>query len=166
MKQDLVDQVLEDWREARPDLDATALGIANRLFLLSKVLARKDKESLASLELAPWACDVLLALRRQGPPFELTPTQVRRMTLLTSGATTTRLDGLETEGLVRRTPDPDDRRSFRIALTDKGRELSDRAIEARLEMAESLVADLKEGEGEVTASLLRKLLLSGGGAKK
>jgi DNA-binding MarR family transcriptional regulator len=166
MKRDLVDQVLDDWRRARPDLDADALGVSSRLVLLSKVLAREDKRFLATLDLAPWACDVLLALRRQGPPFELTPTQLRKMTLLTSGATTARLDGLEASGLVRRMPDPGDRRSFRIALTDRGLGLSDQAIEARLEMADGLIADLSREEREMAADLLRKLLLNGGGPRK
>jgi DNA-binding MarR family transcriptional regulator len=162
MNHDLVDQVLEDWKEARPDLDVSGLGIASRIGLLCKVLARRDKEALATLELAPWACDVLLALRRQGPPYELTPTDVRKVTLLTSGATTTRLDGLEEAGLVLRSPDPSDRRSSRIALSEEGLTLANRAIEARLRMVDDLVSVFSEDERVSAAGLLRKLLLHGG----
>lgn len=162
MKQDLVDQVLGDWRRSRPDLEVSGLGITSRIGLLSRVLARKDKEALASLELAPWACDVLLALRRQGPPFQLTPTEVRKVTLLTSGATTTRLDALEAASLVRRSLDSRDRRSFRITLTEKGQELANRAIEARLRMVDNLLASLSPKERKLTGDLLRKLLVGVG----
>jgi DNA-binding MarR family transcriptional regulator len=162
MRRDLVDQVLEDWKAERPDLDSSSLGIASRIGLLCKVLSKRDKQALANLDLAPWACDVLLALRRQGPPYELTPTDLRRVTLLTSGATTTRLDGLEAAGLVVRSPAPDDRRSFRIALTEEGLGLANRAIETRLQMVDELVSVLGEEEQELAAGLLRKLLLHGG----
>ena len=86
MDRDLVDGVVQDWSEQRPDLDAGGLAIANRISLLRKVFVEADKRALRPLELAPWACDVLLALRRQGPPHQLTPTDLRRVTLLPSNS--------------------------------------------------------------------------------
>lgn len=155
---DTVDQLMDDWTRERPDLDARGLGITGRISLLSKVLTREDKQALAPLGLAPWACDVLLALRRQGPPFRLTPTDLRKVTLLTSGAMTTRLDRLEEAGLVLRSLDSEDRRSFQVDLTDQGRQLADRALEARLGMVKKLLAPLSAEEGQAAAGLLRKLL--------
>jgi DNA-binding MarR family transcriptional regulator len=159
MGSDTVDQLMEDWTRERPDLDARGLGITGRISLLGKVLAREDKRALAPLGLAPWACDVLLALRRQGSPCQLTPTDLRRVTLLTSGAMTTRLDRLEEAGLVLRSLDSDDRRSFQVKLTDQGRQLADRALEARLGMVERLLAPLSAEESQAAAGLLRKLLV-------
>ena len=156
---DTVDQLMVDWTRERPDLDARGLGITGRISLLGKVLAREDKRALAPLGLAPWACDVLLALRRQGPPYRLTPTDLRKVTLLTSGAMTTRLDRLEEAGLVLRSLDSNDRRSFQVELTDQGRELADRALEARLGMVETLLTPLSAEESQAAAGLLRKLLV-------
>ena len=58
--------------------------------------------------------------------------------MLTSGAMTHRLDRLETSGWIERRPDPDDRRGVKVHLTKSGRDLVDRAIEARFEEAPSL----------------------------
>jgi len=159
MDGDTVDQLMDDWKREHPDLDTSGLGVTSRISLLSKVMAREDKRALAALHLAPWACDVLLALRRQGPPYELTPTDLRNATLLTSGAMTTRLDRLEEAGLVRRSLDSDDRRSFIVSLTDEGRQLADRALTARLRMVDRLLAPLCGDEREAAAGLLRKLLI-------
>jgi DNA-binding MarR family transcriptional regulator len=159
MDRDLVDGVVQDWGEQRPDLDAGGLAIANRISLLRKVFVEADKRALRPLELAPWACDVLLALRRQGPPHQLTPTDLRRATLLTSGAMTTRLDRLEEDGLVRRTPDPADRRSFQVSLTERGRLLADRALSVRVDTVDRLLAPLSQAERDAAAGILRKLLI-------
>nr|WP_261312669.1 MarR family transcriptional regulator [Ralstonia insidiosa] len=44
-----------------------------------------------------------------------------RYLMVTGGNVTGLTDQLEKEGLVKREPDPDDRRSFRVSLTDAGR---------------------------------------------
>lgn len=162
MDHDTVDQLREEWGRERPDLDVSGLGVTSRISLLCKVLSREDSKALAPLGLAPWAADVLLALRRQGPPYQLTPTDLRKVTLLTSGAMTTRLDRLEGAGLVRRRSDTQDRRSIRVALTETGIELAEMAIAARLARVERTLAPLSRDERESAAALLRKLLVASG----
>jgi DNA-binding MarR family transcriptional regulator len=71
---------------------------------------------------------------------------------------TKRLDRLETQGLIRREPDPRDRRGRLIALTDDGRALIDSAVEAHLQNEERLLADLPAAKREQLAALLRELL--------
>lgn len=160
MDRDTVDQLREEWGSERPDLDVSGLGVTNRISLLCKVLSREDSKALGRLGLATWAADVLLALRRQGSPYQLTPTDLRKVTLLTSGAMTTRLDRLESAGLVRRHADRQDRRSIRVALTESGIALADQAIAARLARVETILAPLSEEEREAAATLLRKLLVA------
>src|SRR5262249_27909045 len=63
---------------------------------------------------------VLAALRRSGAPYRLTPTALSRSMMVSSGGTTKRLDRLEAQGLIRRDPDPDDRRGTLVTLTDTG----------------------------------------------
>jgi MarR family transcriptional regulator, organic hydroperoxide resistance regulator len=68
------------------------------------------------------------------------------------------LDRLEARGLVRRTPDPDDRRNRIVGLTDTGRTLlaacrtSIRALEG------DLLADLSPGERAVLIEMLERLV--------
>lgn len=59
----------------------------------------------------------------QGP---LTATQLAKVTSLTSGGLTVALDRLERAGLVRRLPNPDDRRSVLIEATEQTRRLGRR----------------------------------------
>jgi DNA-binding MarR family transcriptional regulator len=55
---------------------------------------------------------------------QLTPGEIAVQTGLTSGAVTAMLDRLEREGLVRRSPDPSDRRRVLVQMTDKARQLA------------------------------------------
>jgi len=80
--------------------------------------------------------------------------------LLSSGAMTNRLDRLEEMGLVRRLPDPTDRRGRLVELTAKGRRLVDKAVVDHIADEEKLMAPLSRSERGRLAALLRKLLLS------
>jgi DNA-binding MarR family transcriptional regulator len=80
--------------------------------------------------------------------------------MLTSSGTTKRLDRLERAGLIARQPDPADRRSTLIALTDAGRELVDTATAAHLANERRILAGLTAAEQGRLADLLRKLTLA------
>ena len=79
--------------------------------------------------------------------------------MLTSSGTTKRLDRLEQAGLIRRDPDPDDRRGTLITLTAAGRRLIDSVTEAHLENERRLLDALSDSEQRRLADLLRKLQL-------
>ncbi len=157
---DAVDRLLEQWRQERPELDVSGLSLAVRIEMLAKLLRRSTEQSLARVGLKPWQYDVLSALRRQGPPYELPATELARESLLTSGAMTTRIDHLEEQGLVERQPDPHDRRGVRVHLTARGRAVIDAAIHARFMAAEASVQGLDSDERLTVEAGLRKLLLS------
>ena len=80
--------------------------------------------------------------------------------MVTSGGMTKLLDRLEARDLIRRAPDPRDRRGKLIALTRVGRSLVDRAVEQHLENEERLLADLSTAKRAELAALLRELLVS------
>jgi DNA-binding MarR family transcriptional regulator len=67
------------------------------------------------------------------------------------------VDGLERDGLVRRDPDPDDRRAKRISLTDEGMAAAKSAEESRLGYVESVFSALTAEEREVMIRLVDKL---------
>ncbi len=160
MSQDSVDKLLEQWREERPELDVSGLGLVVRVELLAKRFKRGTAEGLAALGVKPWEYDVLSALRRQGPPYELPATELARSSLLTTGAMTTRIDQLEARGLVRRERDPDDRRGVRVVLTATGVSLVDEAFRARLAVAESSLDGLRNRDRRAVEAGLRKLMVS------
>lgn len=160
MEQDTVDRLLKQWRAERPELDISPLGVAIRIEMLAKLMRKDTAESLEQLGLKTSEYDVLSVLRRQGEPYEMPMTELARCSLLTSGAMTSRIDQLIGKGLVRRDPDPDDRRGVRVRLTKKGLKLVDQAIGSRLNAAESSVGNLSRKERLAAESALRKLLLA------
>jgi DNA-binding MarR family transcriptional regulator len=60
--------------------------------------------------------------------------------------------------LVERHPDPNDRRGTLIQLTEKGKAVVDRALQAHLEGEAGMVAHLSKEEQKSLAELLKKLL--------
>lgn len=157
---DQVDQLLRDWNSERPELDYSTLGVVVRIQLLGKLLQRSAEQALRPLKLKLWEYDVLSALRRKGKPYEQPATELARLTMLTSGAMTTRVDRLEAKGLVKRTTDPHDRRGVNVRLTKFGLRTIDQAIQTRLEVAEAQLASLSKRECQALSDGLRKLLVA------
>lgn len=156
-RHDVVDELLRQWRNERPDLDASAMTVVGRVLRLGKKLEARAKEALAAYGLSYTELDVLATLRRSGKPYTLRPGQLQRSVLLTSGAMTACLDRLEAAGLVVRAADPDDRRSLAAALTPAGRKRVDTAIAARFAEAAGAIEALTPAERRQLAALLRKL---------
>ncbi|EKG08894.1 Transcription regulator HTH MarR, partial [Macrophomina phaseolina MS6] len=78
--------------------------------------------------------------------------------MLTTGGMTGRLDKLERAGLLRRSPDPHDRRGLQVTLTDRGLELIDEAVGAGLAAQTEALASLDPERAALLAGLLRDLL--------
>jgi DNA-binding MarR family transcriptional regulator len=157
---DHVDEIVAQWQRERPDLDTAALAILGRLFRAAHLADGALARGLAGFHQPPGWFDLLAALRRAGAPFELTPTQLMRTTLLSSGGMTKRLDRLVEAGLVKRRPDPDDRRGTRVRLTKKGRAAIEAAIEVHVSNENGLLHPLTSAERRALDESLRRLLVS------
>jgi len=155
---DEVDDLVGAWRAQRPDLDVEPMQVLSRISRLARHLDIARRGAFAEHELESWEFDVLSALRRQGPPFQLTPGALLRATLVTSGTMTNRIDRLAAEGLVRRGPDPRDKRGVLVTLTDRGQERVDAALAGLLDRERMLLAGLDAGERRHLADLMRILL--------
>ena len=160
MEKDPIDEILDQWSEERPDLDTASLGVVIRVMTLYRSFRREATRALESLDLELWEYDVLSALRRQGSPYVLPATRLARETDLSSGAMTNRIDRLETRGLVRRRPDPSDRRGVNVSLTARGRKLIDKAIQYRLDSARDSLRALSPAQQRQLARLLRVAVLA------
>lgn len=155
---DDVDRIVAAWRRERPDLDVAPLEVLSRVTRLAHHLDRDRAAAFAGHGVEPWEFDVLAALRRSGPPYELSPGQLTAQTLVTSGTMTNRVDRLEARGLVARRPDPDDGRGVLVGLTDAGRALVDTALAALLDRERALLAALGADDARVLAVLLKRLV--------
>lgn len=156
---DEVDRLVTAWRQERPDLDVEPLQVLSRVSRLARHLDRARRAAFAEHDLEIWEFDVLTALRRAGEPYELSPGTLLRATLVTSGTMTNRIDRLAAAGLVRRRPDPEDRRGVLVSLTDAGRVRVDSAFADLLRRERELLAGLGKHEQQVLADLLRTLLV-------
>lgn len=158
---DDVDRILDQWSAERPDLDVSPMGIIGRIARLSRSQSRSISATLAHHGLQRDEFDVLATLRRSGPPYRLTPTQLRGSMMITSATMTHRLDKLEQRGLLSRQPDPSDRRGLLVGLTAEGRSLVDRALDDHVENEHRLLSTMTPRDREQLASLLRRLMVAG-----
>lgn len=155
---DEVDDIVARWQDERPDLDVAPLQVLSRISRLARHLDRARRAAFTAHGLETWEFDVLSALRRQGPPYQLSPGALLRATLVTSGTMTNRIDRLAETGLVSRHRDQHDKRGVVVQLTDRGRSTVDAAMSDLLSRERDLLTGLDDGQQAELAGLLRVLL--------
>ena len=156
--EDEVDRLVASWHRERPDLDVAPMHVLSRVTRLARHLDRARRQAFAGQDLEAWEFDVLSALRRSGPPYQLSPGWLLRETLVTSGTMTNRVDRLTARGLVERLPDPSDRRGVQVRLTAAGRNAVDAALESLLSSERELLRGLDPADSRRLADLLRTLV--------
>ncbi|MFC4050265.1 MarR family winged helix-turn-helix transcriptional regulator [Actinomadura syzygii] len=156
---DEVDSLVEAWEAERPDLDVRPLQVLSRVSRLARHLDRARRGVFADHDLESWEFDVLTALRRSGAPYQLSPGQLLRATLVTSGTMTNRIDRLAAAGLVERHPDPQDKRGVQVRLTTAGETRVDAAFADLLDREQAILDSLSPEQRAVLADLLRTLLV-------
>lgn len=129
---DAVDFFMEQWKRERPEVDIGPVAMFGRLARLSGMVQERLDAVFAEHGLRAWEFDVLATLRRSGPPYSLTPGELDRAQLITSGTTTHRITGLEARGFVQRVRDEEDRRVVHVQLTPEGRQVFDAAHDAHM----------------------------------
>ncbi|MFG2163968.1 MarR family winged helix-turn-helix transcriptional regulator [Micromonospora chersina] len=158
MATDDVDLILEQWRRERAGMRPEPMAVFGRIYRLARLVGDRQEKVYAGWGIGRGEFDVLAALRRSGPPYTLAPKALTASLMLTSGGMTGRLDRLERAGLVRRAPDPADRRALRVSLTDAGRRVVEESAEAGLEVQRRILDALPPGDRDRLADLLRDLL--------
>ncbi len=156
---DEVDHIVAAWRRERPDLDVEPMRVLSRVTRLARHLDRERSRAFSTHGLETWEFDVLAALRRAGEPYRLTPGQLVRQTMVTSGTMTNRVDRLAARRLVNREVHPGDRRGVLVTLTPTGREQVDAALSDLLDAERTIVTALSPDEAYALAASLRLLLL-------
>jgi DNA-binding MarR family transcriptional regulator len=155
---DEVDRLVEAWQRERPDLDVSPMEVLSRVTRLARHLDRQRSAAFADSGLESWEFDVLAALRRAGPEHRLSPGQLLRETMVTSGTMTHRVDRLAARGLVTRDPHPEDRRAVLVVLTDQGRAAVDGAFADLMNAEQQILANLDPAHREAVTVALRELL--------
>lgn len=154
---DLVDQLRADWLEEMPDLDTSAMGVAGRIQIISQKLQHRVAKALKPFDLKYSDFDVLATLRRRGPPFALTPTELMQSVVLSSGSIATLLKRLETRGFIVREGDVNDGRVCKAVLTQAGRQLVEKAVAVRFREARTAMSCLSQQQMQDLEENLRLL---------
>ena len=159
MSEDIVSRIAREASQAWPGYEDSSLKVVLSIVRAFQLINRELVRGQVEYGISPAECGVLIELRLAGPPFKLTPTQLYNRLLVTSGGITGRIDRLEERGLLCRSPDPLDRRSLLVQLTESGHELIQVAGQTHFGIMERLTEGFTSEERECLSGLLRKLLL-------
>lgn len=156
---DAVDRIVSQWAQQRPDLDASPMLVIGRLHRVAAALDAALRSTFAEAGLGDGEFDVLATLRRAGSPHTLSPSRLAASMMVTSGATTKRIDRLERRGLVTRARCDTDGRGRSVTLTDAGVRLVDEVVERHVANESRLLEPFSPQERAVLADLLSRWLV-------
>lgn len=154
---DLIDSLVAEWRDERPESVPEAMHVVGRIIRLGRLYEDEVARMLRPHGLSYSDFDVLATLRRSGDPYELTPTQLQKNVLLTSGAMTACLRRLESAGLISRQGGQLDRRRLSAKLTAAGYDMVERLIDRRFDLAQASMNHITPAQSADLERLLRQL---------
>lgn len=157
---DHVANVRAEWAREWPELQTAPIDIVARVGRLAHFFDEGINEVLRVHGIRREGWDVLASLRRAGPPYRASPTELYRRLMRTSGAMTNRLNRLESAGLIARVPDPTDARGRLVELTAAGHRLVEELAPLHLANERTMLSPLTADEWDELAALLTKLLLA------
>lgn len=150
-------RVDDDFADEYPDGEATSTEAhASLVRAGTAALQELDRCVEASFGVGQPAATTLAVLDGAGGP--LTPSQISERMLVASASTTATLDLLERRGWVRRMPNPEDRRSTLVEITDAGRTTADRLLAGIRTLERDALDQLSPRERSQLLALLDKLL--------
>lgn len=155
---DEIDDRLAFWIAQIPALDLDTEGIVERIEILANAFERSLDATLAETGLDRRGYKVLMKLRRVGPPWRRSAGELAAHLRLSSGTMTHRIDRMEAAGLVRRLPDPDDRRGTLIEPTEAGHAIWERAIGTQAAREAAIASVLGPKDRAELHRLLRALM--------
>lgn len=154
----LLDRIRHDWEVAAPDLDPSPMLTFITLARAQALLSERVQETALEIGLTHATRDLLLTLYRSAPAQGLSAGEIALLLAVSHASVTGHMDRLEGRGLITRTLDTHDRRSWRIALTSQGRELVEAHLPDHLDNEQQLLSVLTPEEIRHLETLLRKLL--------
>jgi len=156
--EDWVDRYIEGFLRAYPQIDSEVEGIVDRICKLNKYFVTTLEDTVAEQGLDHAEYKLLLRLRSCSPGTTASAGDLSRALVMSSGGMTSLLDRLEERRLVRRMPDPDDRRSVLVQLTAAGKKTIDRAVSTEAAREESFFDSMAPGERKELNDALRRIM--------
>ncbi|GAA3791678.1 MarR family transcriptional regulator [Amycolatopsis tucumanensis] len=162
MDGDVVGRSVALWAEQMPGLDVSASEVLARILRIAQHVEGAENGRLRRRRGRMVAnvgdFEVLRALRRIGPPYAMTPSQLRAEMLISSSGLTGRLHRLERDGWITREASADDQRSVLVTLTPEAVSDLDDDIAEHFAFEDDLLAPLTPQQRTDLAALLTLLL--------
>lgn len=163
-QRDLVDTLVDQWSAEMPRFNGAAKGLVYRLIYLNERYMAAMQSRLRKQGLTIGSYGVLACLRRQGEPYAMSPTAIFQALSLSSGGVSNLLERMEKDRLVKRSPDPNDRRGVLVKLTTRGQVIADEAAALEAEAEEAFIADVSDAELKTVNGILLRVLTDMDGA--
>jgi DNA-binding MarR family transcriptional regulator len=152
---DDLDDASEIWARFSPSLDPKTIAIVSRLLLVARIMGELLSRAAKRHGLRSGEAMILGTLRRLGEPFQATPTELSKVSIVAPPGVAKRLDRLRRLGLIRRVGNLADRRSHRVRLTAKGCRVADAIAIQNIGRDYASIVELPEHEKEQLADTLR-----------
>lgn len=147
-------QQFENWPEMHEAAEPTVL----RILRAGDVFMKQTTAALQGYKLSRAEFDVLATLRRQSRPHRITPTELCKALLISSGGLTKLLHRLESAELISRPASPEDRRSLLVQLSPKGKKLIEKLVGPMSQLHANRVRNLNAQEQAQLDKLLKKMM--------
>lgn len=163
-ERDVVDALVDHWAEEMPRFNGQAKGLVYRLIYLNERYMAAMQSRLRKQGLTLGSYGVLACLRRKGEPYAMSPTAIFQTLSLSSGGVSNLLEKMEKDRLVKRSPDPNDRRGVLVKLTNRGKVIADEAAAQEALVEEDFISDVSDAELSALNTILRRILIQRDGA--
>ncbi|OGO06566.1 MAG: hypothetical protein A2Y92_04945 [Chloroflexi bacterium RBG_13_57_8] len=135
--------------------DKTPLGTLLSMMMSYEVLARYLEIELKHHGVSLIRFNIMSTLYKNGG--EMTPTEIAENVFREKNSVTAVINTLEREGVVRREPSPDDGRSVRVVITDKGWKEANRLSPIAQELSREALSCMDREQVENLVGMMRTL---------
>lgn len=133
--------------------DKTPLGTLLSVLMSFEVLARYLEVELRRYDATLIRFHIMSTLFKNGG--EMTPSEIAESVFREKNSITAVINTLERQGVVRREPSPNDRRSVRVVITDKGWKEANQLNPVAQELSREALSCLGKEQIEVLVDLMR-----------
>lgn len=141
--------------EASRRTDKTPLGTLLSILMSYEVLARYLEVRLKQHDVSLIRFNIMSTLFKNGG--EMTPSEIAESVFREKNSVTAVINTLEREGVVRREPSPNDGRSVKVIITDKGWKEANRLTPVAQELSREALSCMDREQVENLVGIMRNL---------
>ncbi len=135
--------------------DKTPLGTLLSIMMSYEVLARYLEVELKRYKVSLIRFNIMSTLFKNGG--EMTPSEIAENVFREKNSVTAVINTLEREGVVRREPSSEDRRSVKVVITEKGWQEANRLSPIAQELSREALSCMDRGQVEDLVGMMRML---------